>query len=318
MTKCCKLTGYTREELIGRSEKSIYFEDDLEQLRAIGAQLDRGRKWCGEIRVRKKDGSALWTHTTIVPKIDIKGRKIGAIAVRTDITAVKVAASNRELTEALHKISDEVYVWGVDSYELVYVNERAMKRLGWDQNTHQTKSLKDAVPTLDWQKLDGHVAQLLDSSMDEIEMRVTLDGNPHDLSIQLINPEAGPKRFVAIFRDVADRAEVERIKEEFIATVSHELRSPLTSIKGALGLMMSGAMGDISDKSRSLLDVAHRNANRLVLIVNDILDMEQIAAGKMSFSMEVDNLAELVSEAISANSAGAARFDVNVVAEGLR
>jgi len=312
-----ELTGYQRQELLGQSERTISFRGDSELLRSIETHLDCGGSWSGETRIRRKDGSVLWTHATIVPKQDIHGRTIGTIAVRTDITAVKVATSNRELTEALHQISDEVYVWEVDSYKLVYINERAMQRLSWDQSTYQTMSLKDAVPSLNWEIFNRNVGLLLESSTDRIEMEVILGGKPHDVSIQLINPEAGPQRFVAIFRDVADRAEVERIKEEFIATVSHELRSPLTSIKGALGLMMSGAMGNISEKSRALLDVAHRNVNRLVLIVNDILDMEQIAAGKMSFDMKVDNLADLVSEALSANSAGAARFDVSVVAEGL-
>lgn len=315
--KMLELTGYTKDDLIGRSASTLYSEADTEVYRSIREKLIGGEFWEGETRIRRKDDSVLWTHATIMPRHNARGKLIGTISVRTDITAVKLAASKRELFAALNKIFDEVYVFEPETYRFIYMNAHAMERFGWDPQTYQSKTLQDTEPRFEKQRFDRLVAPLLDGSIDRIDIQVALGGKPHDVSIQLINPEVGPPRFVAIFRDVSERAEVERIKEEFIATVSHELRSPLTSIKGALGLMLSGAIEEISEKSRSLLDIAHRNADRLVLIVNDILDMEKIAAGKMSFDKRIGDLGDLVTEAVTANSSGAARFDVQIVVEGI-
>lgn len=311
-----RLTGYARGELIGQPVSKLYFEDEFRKFEAIRAQVESGTTWSGEICVKCKDGTALWTHATVMPRYDTKGRLTGTLSVRTDITASKIATSDREFSQVMHKFSDEVYVFEPGTYRFIYMNERAMKRLGWDRETYQTKSLQDAEPNFNAERFDRLVSSLLDGSNDRIEMRVALAHRPHDATIQLIRPEAGSPKFVTIFRDASQKAEAERIKNEFIATVSHELRSPLTSVKGALGLALSGAAGDLPDKARSLLDIAHRNVDRLVLIVNDILDLEKIAAGKMEFDFASRNLCELISDAIMSQASGAARFDVSVGAIG--
>lgn len=312
-----QLTGYTRAELIGKPAGALYFDNEQHKFKSIRSQLIDGNNWFGETRVKCKDGSALWTHATVMPRRDLAGCLIGTISVRTDITATKLAASEREFSQALHKFSDDVYVFEPGSYRFIYMNERAMQRLGWDRETYQTKSLHDAEPKFSAGRFDKLVAPLLDGITDRIEMQVMLGSRPHDATIQLIQSEVGSPKFVTIFRDVSERIEAEQIKDEFIATVSHELRSPLTSVKGALGLALSGAVGELPDKARSLLDIAHRNVDRLVLIVNDILDLEKISAGKMEFDLDTRDLCELVSEAITSNISGAARFDVSIVAEGI-
>jgi CheY-like chemotaxis protein len=83
-----------------------------------------------------------------------------------------------------------------------------------------------------------------------------------------------------IFRDVTERRAVERLKSEFVSTVSHELRTPLTSIRGALGLLGSGLLGTIDDKGKRMLEIAVSNTDRLVRLINDILDIERIGSGK--------------------------------------
>ena len=85
---------------------------------------------------------------------------------------------------------------------------------------------------------------------------------------------------VVIFRDVTERRAVERLKSEFVSTVSHELRTPLTSIRGALGLLGSGLLGTIDDKGKRMLEIAVSNTDRLVRLINDILDIERIGSGK--------------------------------------
>ncbi|WP_056030934.1 cell wall metabolism sensor histidine kinase WalK [Loktanella sp. 3ANDIMAR09] len=102
------------------------------------------------------------------------------------------------------------------------------------------------------------------------------------------------------------------LSDDFVATVSHELRTPLTSVKGALGLALSGASGPITDQTRKLLDIAHRNVGRLMLLVNDILDLEKMSSGNMSFDMVPTDLRTVIDAACEANTDFAKGYGVNV------
>jgi len=101
------------------------------------------------------------------------------------------------------------------------------------------------------------------------------------------------------------------MKNEFISTVSHELRTPLTSIRGSLGLIMSGAMGDVPKEMSSLLEIACNNSERLVRLINDILDTEKIEAGKMIFHFAKADLSKLVEQAVIANKSYAEKYHVS-------
>jgi signal transduction histidine kinase len=101
--------------------------------------------------------------------------------------------------------------------------------------------------------------------------------------------------------EIAERERAEKIKQEFLTTVSHELRTPLTSIKGALGLIKSGVSGKLPDDLQSMMDIAYNNSNRLVALIDDILDIEKIESNKMTFHMEPMEVISLVEEAVEAN-----------------
>ena len=109
-------------------------------------------------------------------------------------------------------------------------------------------------------------------------------------------------QFLAVSRDVTERSRIERMKTEFVATVSHELRTPLTSIAGSLGLLAGGAGGDLSDKTRRLIDIALNNSQRLIRLVNDMLDIEKIESGKMVFASKRLALGALLADVIEANT----------------
>jgi PAS domain S-box-containing protein len=103
---------------------------------------------------------------------------------------------------------------------------------------------------------------------------------------------------VLSFRDISQRYALDRLKDEFISTVSHELRTPLTSIRGALGLLSSGMLGPMSDKAANLLRIALTNSDRLVRLINDILDLERIQSGKEPLAFRKVQLAQIVRQAI--------------------
>ncbi|MGA7341210.1 MAG: ATP-binding protein [Terracidiphilus sp.] len=100
------------------------------------------------------------------------------------------------------------------------------------------------------------------------------------------------------FRDISQRYALDRLKDEFVSTVSHELRTPLTAIRGALGLLSSGSLGHVNDKSANLLRIALSNSERLVRLINDILDLERIQSGREPFTFRPVQLADVIRQAI--------------------
>lgn len=114
-------------------------------------------------------------------------------------------------------------------------------------------------------------------------------------------------------RDITERKEVDRIKNEFVAMVSHELRTPLTSIRGALGLIIGSSLSQgLADKAKDLLEIASNNSIRLINLINDILDIEKIEAGKMDFNIELEELIPIIEQSIQANLQFAQKFNVKL------
>ncbi len=103
---------------------------------------------------------------------------------------------------------------------------------------------------------------------------------------------------VLSFRDISQRYALDRLKDEFISTVSHELRTPLTSIRGALGLLSSGILGELNEKASNLLRIAASNSDRLVRLINDILDLERIQSGRSPITFRPVPLSQVVHQAI--------------------
>ncbi|MCJ7824000.1 MAG: GAF domain-containing protein, partial [Anaerolineales bacterium] len=101
---------------------------------------------------------------------------------------------------------------------------------------------------------------------------------------------------VSIFRDITREVEVDRLKSEFVATVSHELRSPMTSIKGFVDVMLMGAAGDLNDKQRHFLEIVRTNTTRLEILVNDLLDISRIEAGKATLVFQEIDVHQLLLE----------------------
>lgn len=120
------------------------------------------------------------------------------------------------------------------------------------------------------------------------------------------------KNILLVVRDITERKKVEQMKNEFVSTVSHELRTPLTSIRGSLGLILTGKLGELPDKIKGLLDIANNNCLRLINLINDILDIEKIEAGKMDFNMDITDIVPLINQAIQLNTQYAQKFNVSI------
>ena len=114
-----------------------------------------------------------------------------------------------------------------------------------------------------------------------------------------------------------ERKRLERMKDEFVSTVSHELRTPLTSIAGSLGLLMGRAAGALPGPAAHLLEIAHSNSQRLVRLVNDILDIEKLESGHVVFNMRRVEVRPLIEETIEAIGEFAQGLGVRIRVEGV-
>jgi len=133
-------------------------------------------------------------------------------------------------------------------------------------------------------------------------------GEPLDYEARIV--VTGTDEVQAIFRDITERKKIDRMKNEFIATVSHELRTPLTSLRGALGLINGGVIGELPVQAKELIDVAYKNSERLVLLVNAILDTEKIEAARLDCVRQPLELLPVLEQALELNRPYGAQFGV--------
>ena len=124
------------------------------------------------------------------------------------------------------------------------------------------------------------------------------------------------RAYRATKEELNEQKRLEQLKNEFISVVSHELRTPLTSIHGALGLINTGAMGEVSAEARQLLAVASRNSQRLVRLVDDILDLQKIESGEIPFQLQPLEIGAVLEQAIEANQAYARKLGVSFTLQG--
>ncbi len=120
------------------------------------------------------------------------------------------------------------------------------------------------------------------------------------------------KGFFALTTDISDRKAIERMKDEFIAVVSHELRTPLTSIHTSLKLMATGRLGQLSEDGQQMLEVADENTDRLVRLVNNVLDLQRIESGEVTIDAHECDVGSLIAEAAEAMQSTAQQHDIEI------
>jgi len=117
---------------------------------------------------------------------------------------------------------------------------------------------------------------------------------------------------VVVLHDITERKQIEIMQRDFVSTVSHELRTPLTSITASLGLICGRVMGEVPEYLRELLEIAHQNSKRLSALIDDLLDIDKLYAGKMRFDMQAHPLQPLLEEALRNNQGYAESYSVSI------
>ena len=281
------------------------------------------RRPINDFRCTQTDKAGNTTHLNINgrPFFDENDSFRGYRGTTTNITQQVEAARAVEQSEEKYRhlfefAEDSIFIVDTDTFRFLDVNRAAARRLGYTTEELIGKFVVD-INAEDFRPEETarrFVRIREEGSLTFETVHVRKDGSKLPVEISSRFVSYGNREILeSIARDITERKEIERFKNEFISTVSHELRTPLTSIIGSLGLMRGNALGEIPRQVRQLIKVAHGNSERLVRLINDILDIEKIESGSMEFEMQPVDLNALVEQAIADNEGYADRFGVILV-----
>ncbi|MWD28419.1 PAS domain S-box protein [Aquicoccus sp. SCR17] len=302
--------GYPADEIIGQPVASIYHRRHVDSgYVEIARALISNRVWSGEQRMRNRAGDSVYVEMTAAPETDEHGRFAGGTAMMTDVTALRDAESDHFLNAMLEELRDEVFVFDTQTLNIHYMNRAARDRCGWSLDEIRDHRITDTDPNFSEAAMRSHTQPLIDGTKTMVSITVE-DRKPTEITTYLFESANGRPLFVAVVRDISDRQAVENARMQSVSVVSHELRAPLTSIKGSLRLLQSGVMGALPQEATAVVDIACRNSDRLLMVVNDILDLDKIQSGKMDFAMTDIDLRVLINDAIEMNKGYADEHNV--------
>ncbi|WP_020209135.1 PAS domain S-box protein [Gilvimarinus chinensis] len=326
-----KMLGYSAEEAVGQlSITQLHRSDQLKDLAKLLGIEDAGfsvliakaregiadeREW----QYVRKNGSEITVVLTVTAVLDEQGAIEGYLGVARDVSVLKAqeeelrAGAERTQT-ILNNAADGIVVLSSQG-QIDTFNKAAEKIFGWTADEVLGSSVSRLIfnndernSMLEW--LSSHSsAQQRDKEL--LGMRKSGEQFPIEVALSEVTRAHKPL-YIAMVRDITERKRIERMKSEFIAIVSHELRTPLTAISGALKILNSGALGAIPDTLSRLVDIAHANSDRLILLVNDLLDMEKLVAGKMAFSFVYQPLLPIIQKCIDDHATYASEHSVTL------
>ena len=317
--------GYPEDELLGQNIKILmpnpYQEKHdgyLAHHMATGEKriIGIGR----EVKGLRKDGSVFPIELS-VSEMFVSGQKMFTGIIR-DITERKLEEARRKEIENRTRAIIETVIDGIITINMSgiieTVNPATLKIFGYDKDEMIGQNVKMLMPNPYHDEHDGYLQHYHETNEKRVigigrEVEgLRKDGSIFPLELSVTEMDVNGKRmFTGIVRDITERKEAQRMKEEFISTVSHELRTPLTSIRGSIGLLTGGAAGEFGDQARQLLTIAQNNTERLLLLINDILDISKIEAGKMDFVFKQLDVQALLDNAIESNQGYAEEHKVH-------
>jgi len=204
----------------------------------------------------------------------------------------------------LSSISDAIIAFDRDE-KVVYLNPQAERILKVKkaeivgqkvEEIIENQELLSALQSFDHKEVSAKEERL------ELTQEVILPGEPPTilriLTTPLLDKDQKYVGYLKTFQDLTSEREIDRLKSEFLSTVSHDLRTPLTSIKGYVDLILDGDAGEISDIQREFLEIVKHNNDRLVKLINDVLDISKIESGRVHFRIEPIQLEDVVHDVI--------------------
>ena len=319
-----KMTGYPAKSFIRNRDISfaqITLKEDSEIVRqAVEVDLVHNRRFSVEYRIKHLDGSIRWIQELGRGIFDNDGSLLYIDGFIWDITVQKqVQLALRTGEQKLNSL----YQFA----PLAILLSRFSDGQAISANPHffhlRNQSESTDIPTLPImlhlspKQMHERIERLRGSGRygpEEFELAQHNGERVHVvLSEVLIATAEGEQQVWSIIQDITERKRIEQMKNQFVSMVSHELRTPLTSISGALGLMSGGVLGEVPPMMQSMLVIAKENSNKLTQLINDLLDIDKLVAGKMQFEMSRLAVKPLLQQAILHNQPYAEKYQTQIL-----
>jgi PAS domain S-box-containing protein len=293
---------------------------------ALAFKASRGIEDKYELTYIRKDGSRFPAKVSITALRGDKNEIIGFLLIGTDNSAAQLV----KLAAAREKVAEEMFHRAVESCpsgmvmtssagRIVLVNGEIERMFGYQREALIDQSIDMIVPGHLRAEQVRHGSTLISKSearhadADHGPVGRRKDGSEFPVEVGLNPIRTGEDLMVlSVIVDISERKRTERLKDEFVSTVSHELRTPLTSISGALGLLTGQLSGKLPQAALRLLAIANKNSQRLVRLINDILDIEKLESGRTVFNLSQVDIRSLVEQAIEENRGFAEGYGVDV------
>jgi PAS domain S-box-containing protein len=292
--------GYEPEELTGKPLTNLLSKQGIQSFTESLTTVIKTGECQGTIPFLRKDG----TERKIAyrsRRMDLPGSTSFVLTHGMDVTEQHEAEDELQLVRRqreliLAAVGDGIYGMDLEG-KLTFMNPAAAKMLGF---TAEELSGKDIHDLIHHSHADGTQHSKANCPIllgmrrregvrirDDVFWRKDGTTIPVEYVASPIIDEGQIAGMVVAFQDVSERRRLEKMKDEFISTVSHELRTPLTSLRASLGLISSGSLDKRPEKQKQMLEVAIGNCDRLVRLVNDILDFDRVERGGMPLHREV-------------------------------
>src|SRR6185295_17459463 len=321
-----RLYGVPRERFTGAYqawESGLHPEDKPRAREDVQRALSSKAPFDTDFRVIWQDGTVRHIKGRASVERDAAGNAVRMVGANWDITDFKqaqaaLAASEARFRSIVDSAIDAIIIVD-ESGAMVQANPAVQRLFGHPAERLVGENVRTLLssPALDRNGgPPGERAQPSIPAMAGTTREVTAerkDGTtfPAELSVSDLRLD-GRRFFTWAVRDISSQKQVERLQSEFISTVSHELRTPLTSIRGSLGLVAGGVNGELPADAKEYVGIALSNTERLVRLINDILDIEKMQSGRMEFRFISTSLEPAIAGAIASNQAFAASHGVEL------
>lgn len=296
------LLGMTHEDLYGKPVSSLYSEEEWRRIRSYRIR-EKGSQPILEAQVIRKDGTVLDVDISITVLKDEAGNITGSIGIMKDISERKRAAREIKRAEEQYRAIFEnsaVAITMTDADEkIISWNKFAEQFLGMTYEDLYLRSVSSLYPEDEWKKIRGY--NIRTKGMQHVlETKIfRKDGTLVDVDISIsVLKDANGKitGSIGVIKDISERKRLQLMKDEFVSTVSHELRTPIGIVRESMAQFQEGMLGDTTDLQRHVLSVSVNALDRLSRIIDDLLDVSKIEAGKMDLRRESVDLVQLIKE----------------------